>query len=259
MTPALRQVLFGGRFGSIASALFSRFSTPATADRKALINALITPLVNAGIWHKFDVFYVMAAADEQAAQRNWVADKYNLVPTNSPTFVADSHYVGNGTSSYLATGFDPTTAPAPKFVQNNAHMGLWSLTDLDDGGAESGDIGDISRARIGRTGGVAGGASARVNRSSGSTIAAAGCYPGHVLWSRAHSSGWEGYGQGVDVGGAAEASSTFLSAEFRVLTAGTTFGVNQLAAAHWGSSLTPAEVLILYTALQTYLTAVGAI
>lgn len=243
-------------FDADADALFARFTTPPTEDRKALINTCILALKAAGSWSKFEGFYLIGAS-EQVWTRNWVRDLYNLTAVNGPTFVADSHVVGNGSTSLYGTGFNPTTAVSPKFVQDSGHMGLWSRTDLDNGAAASTDMGDSARARIARTLSVSGQAQGRPNRNATHTIGN-GAYPGHAAYSRTGANLWEGYAQGVDTGGGADASAAFLSAEFFLLAAGGTFGTNQLAAGHFGSGLSAAEMLATYDAIHAYLQAVGA-
>ena len=109
------------------TALVARFSGAPSLDRKVKIDTLIKALKVAGVWAKLDALYVLAAHDAQAAQRNWIADAYNLTPTNAPTFTADRGYAGNGSTSYLDTGFNPSTA-AGKFQRNDAYFGIWSRT-----------------------------------------------------------------------------------------------------------------------------------
>src|SRR5262249_48812132 len=65
----------------------------------------------------------------QAARLNWVADQYNLTAVNSPTFTTDRGYTGNGTTSNLDTGFNPTVAVGAKYALNNAALSLWCLTE----------------------------------------------------------------------------------------------------------------------------------
>src|SRR5690606_7666747 len=124
----LRAFSAGPAYLPEAQALFDRFTTPPTTARKNLINDLFAALMEAGVYSKLDAFYIFAQYDEQAALQNWVADQYNSNPVNSPTFTVDRDYVGNGTSSYLDSQFNPSTAVSPKFVQNSAYFGIWSRT-----------------------------------------------------------------------------------------------------------------------------------
>jgi hypothetical protein len=247
-----------------AADLIARFSSQPDATREEHIDILVGSLKTAGVWTKLDALYILAAHDAQAAQQNWVADAFNLTLANAPTFAVDQGYTGNGTTSYLETSFNPTTAVSPKFVQNDAHLGIWSLTDLPNGGATSSDIGTFGVSFIGRRNTVAGEAIARINLVSTTfdLTAAALAYPNHVMWSRSASNVWRAYAAGVDVNGGTDVSGALDNLSFRILGAsgGTPrYGVNQIAVAHWGANLTATEAGDLYTALAVYLTAVGAI
>jgi hypothetical protein len=116
-----------------AAALVARFTTQPTNARKALIDTFVGALKTAGVWTKLDALYVMAAHDSQAARQNWIANQYNLTPVASPTFTVDRGYQGDGSSSYLTTDFNPTTASSPKLTQNSASFGFWSRTNVQSG------------------------------------------------------------------------------------------------------------------------------
>ena len=94
------------------SALIARMSTPPSASRIAAIDLLITTLKAASIWSKLDVLQVYAAADQQAALLNWVSTSFNASVVNAPTFTADRGFNGNGTTSYVNTGFKPSLGVA---------------------------------------------------------------------------------------------------------------------------------------------------
>lgn len=127
-------VIFTTPYCAQARALFARFTTQPTAVRARLINDLIMALIAAGVWAKLDALYLMAAETSQAARQNWIANQYNLSAVNGPTFTADRGYAGDGSSSYLNTQFNPTTAAAPLFQQNSATMGLGDRTAVGTAG-----------------------------------------------------------------------------------------------------------------------------
>jgi hypothetical protein len=253
-----------GGFEAEAAKLFARFTTAPTGARKTLINNLIRSLKQAGIWSKLDAFYVMAAADAQAAQRNWIADQYNLTPTNSPTFTADRGYAGNGTSSYLATGFTPSSAPSPKLVQNSASLGVWSRTnnavDCTDLGSRSGGndctmlCRNASALFLNRVNVVSGNGNNPANSSSLGLMTAV----------RADASNLATYGNASLLGSGAVASAGVSTLPFSIGARNdngvfNSYSTREYATAFYGASLTAADVAALYTALNTYLTAVGAV
>jgi len=108
-------------------ALIARFTTPPTTARAKAINTFIGSLINAGVWAKLDCLYVTAAADSQAARRNWVQDAHNLTAVNSPTFTADRGYAGNGSTSYLNTNYNPLTN-GQQYTLNSAHVSVYNRT-----------------------------------------------------------------------------------------------------------------------------------
>lgn len=237
-----------------ASALFARFTTPPTDARKTLINNLIVSLKAAGVWAKLDALYVTAAADSQAARRNWIADQYNLTAVNAPTFVADRGYTGNGSSSYLDTGFNPTTASSPKFTQNSANMGLWSRTNTT--GVNSWDFGNVGSYFV-RANAIDVVQGSINNNANPKTL---GAYPGHNGWSRTTSLAWKGYRNGSEtISETNWASAALVNANFRMGGIdNSNWGIQQIATGYFGSSLTGAEETALHAALNTYLQAVGA-
>ena len=90
-----------------AMALFARMTTQPTDARKTVINTFITSLKTAGVWSKLDAMYVLAAADQQAALLNWIADTNNATAENSPSFVADSGFKSDGSTSWVNTHYNP--------------------------------------------------------------------------------------------------------------------------------------------------------
>lgn len=244
-----------------ASALFARFTTPPTDARKTLINNLIVSLKAAGVWAKLDALYVMAAADSQAARRNWVADQYNLTAANSPTFTTDRGYAGNGSSSYLATNFNPSSASSPKYAQNDASMFSWSRTNNQssaycDIGANSGAIIASIRPR------VAGSAlSAATNCAAADiNVPIVGTSIGLSEWTRRSAVATEVYRDGISLVAENKNSNGTPNSNISLLAnAGSSqFSINQVAGGGFGSQLDGSQSAALYTALNTYLQAVGA-
>jgi len=250
-------------YDSAANALFARFTTPPTAQRAQLINTLILSLKTAGVWAKLDALYMMAAADAQAAQRNWVADQYNLIPTSSPTFTADQGYAGNGSSSYLNTGFTPSTANG-NMTLNNAHV---SIRPRTGGAAAVIDIG--SRAVDGTDlisiNGMNGSnfMTFAVNSTAGGVGPASASAAAHFQASRAVSGTMQASRNGgtyttvSNTSDALPAFPIFIGALNGGGT-GANFSDRQMASASFGSSLTQSESTAFYNAINAYLVAVGA-
>lgn len=255
LTPG-NPVLRGPAFRAETEALVARFTTPPTALRKQQINTLVDSLIVAGVWAKLDAFYVMAAADNQAARQNWIQNLYNPTLVSTPTFTVDRGYQGDGVDDALATGFNPTTASG-KFALNSSALGLWSLTNVANGNMF--EIGNAnsrfnSRSTNGDT------LRGQLNDGTTASFGAAGNSIGHFVFSRTAAAVRTAYRNGASLGGDTTAATALFNANFALLSDGNTnFSTRQHAAAHFGSGLTGAEVLATYNALLVYMTAVGAV
>lgn len=257
----------GGAYEAEATALFARFTTPPTSARKAIINTLIKALKDGGVWSKLDALYLTAAADAQAARRNWVQDAFNLTAVNSPTFTADRGYAGNGSSSYLRTGFNPTTAPSPKFAQNSAHVSLADRTSraaasrVEMGAINAGPTIFMAQIATRFTGGTA---LARITGSvTGIPAFASTESSGRFVVSRTGATAMEAYRNAASIGTSANASASLLNLEIYLGALNSNgspllYSTDQIAQAGVGSALSGAEVATLDAAIAAYLTAVGA-
>lgn len=242
-------------FETETTALVARFTVAPTYARKVAVNELIRVLKLSGAWALMDAFYVLAAADSQVSRLNWITGTYDLTTAAAPTFTADRGVTPNGTTTYLDTGFNPTTAPSPKFAQDDAHMGAWHLTDLANAGATSYDVGS-NNSRIVNNSSLA--TAVRPNGTVSGTFTEN--YAAYKLWSRSGASAWEYYYAGEDAGGGTDASGAINNYNLGIgRISATLFGVNQCAVFHFGSNLTADQVSAMNAALTTYLQAVGAV
>lgn len=238
-----------------ARLLTARFTTPPTSTRKGLIDDLIGALKTGGVWTKLDALYVLAAADSQAARLNWTQNLYNLVVVSAPVFEADRGYTGAAGPSYLDTDFNPTTAVAPKFTQNSAHIGMWARTNAAENTEDMGNSTAFLRSRT-----AANTLLARVNQAANSSgPAAIATSVGHSMARRPDSANIQTFKDGVLDQSTAVASTAPSSSDIWICR-GPVGGLStkQIAAAHIGQTLSDAEVTALYDGLNTYLTAVGA-
>jgi hypothetical protein len=96
------------------------YTLPTTTTQQKQ-NKLLKSMKADGVWAKLDVFYVFAQDGGSAfGTLNWKnpnANQSTLV--NSPTFVSNGGFTGNGTSSYIDTNFNPSTQGV-QYTQNNA-------------------------------------------------------------------------------------------------------------------------------------------
>lgn len=241
---------------SEAAALVARFATQPTDARKRLIDTLIGSLKTAGVWTKFDAFYMLAAADSQAARQNWIADQYNLAAVSGPTFTVDRGYSGDGAASYLATGFNPTTAVGPKFLRDSASMYSYVNTSVAGTINTVGSTSSFLRNYVAATGSIAA-------ANCGQKLIAAANSLGSFGFSRTGATAYKLMRSGVMGIGETDASIALTNAAFAVLARMDTGGPSgfysgRAASVFFGEGATDAELLAADTAITTFLTAIGA-
>lgn len=243
--------------------LFAAMTSSPDTTRKGHINTLIGALKTAGIWAQLDLLYVMAAGNAHDAGLNWVSPStFPLSPTNSPTFTTDRGYAGNGTNSYLDTLWNPPVNGVHATRNSNHHMG-WNRTsragaDMALYGTYTFDATDnlscfprladdtlLCRNNGGYTG-------------SGTSPGSSGMFIGN----RADASGWSVYRNGSLIGPISGASIalpgyTMLLLAWNADNTPGLFSTDQIAAFSAGGSIAGAEGAY-YTAMNTYMTAVGA-
>lgn len=247
-------------YTSEASALFARMSLQPSSTRKNEIDTLIGALVSAGVWAKLDALYVFAAHDAQAAVLNWKQDLYNCTPIDDPQFDTDLGFTGDGTSSYLDTGFNPDTATSPNFLQDNSSMGVWSGTEVN---ATQYDCGSTSAAIVSR---ASSNALTRSSSPSSDTWALpAETSIGLTMFSRSDGDGYVAQRDTAAATSIVRASVALQSLPFYILArsnagpVAANHSARRIQACFFGGSLTSGQRNSLYIALNTYMTAVGAV
>lgn len=240
-----------------ADALFAAMSSQPNDTRKGHINTLVAALKSAGVWSKCDALYVIAAHDAQAAGLNWIAPSggYNLTAVNSPTFLADRHYVGDGSTSYLDTGM--VRDALSNYTRNSAHIAAWSRNSPTANanrsilGSSAGNNCKINTQRTSLQ------SYTRLNCSV-DVICAVPDGSGLFAANRSGASAEEVYRNGSSIGSGTTASAALGAHNIWLLRDSLGYSLNQVSFASVGASLSAAEHSALYNAVATYMTAVGA-
>lgn len=85
--------------------------TLPSASQQIIQNNLVLSLKAGGVWTKLDVLYILANdGGSNFGTLNWkspLANQATLI--NTPTFTTNEGFMGNGTSSYIDTNFNPAT------------------------------------------------------------------------------------------------------------------------------------------------------
>jgi hypothetical protein len=233
-------------------------------NRAFLISDTIRRLKAADIWAKLDVLWMLAAHDAQAARLNWKNPaSFALTAVNSPTFTAHRGYAGNGTTSYLNTGWTPSTN-AVQFTLNSGSLGFYinAGTDAAEGSpAQFGAIG--GQGAFFRARGLSDQLQGRVNQGTSDNIATVSSNRGYSSLDRSGASLTTGYKSGASVGTSTTASVSLPTQPLYIGAlnnggAASNFATQQIALAFAGASLSAAQHLTLYHITQSHLQAVGA-
>jgi hypothetical protein len=234
--------------------LFAAMSSEPDATRKGHIDTLVAALKTAGIWTQLDMLFILAAHDSQAARLNWVNPGTDtLAVSNAPTFTTDQGYTGNGSNAALnsTTLINALTL----YTQNDGHLSIWNRSTGQEDASQAG--GAVTQPLI-RCRNTSNQILIRVSSNTASTIANANG-GGHFLANRVDSAEQSAWRNGTQISTNQAATSAARPANpFTLLNASGTFSSQQLAAASIGGGLTGTEIGDFYTALQTYMTAVGA-
>jgi hypothetical protein len=216
------------------------------------VAAFIAGLKTDGTWSKFDALYPFKGCADARGVNLVKPGTYNCTAVNNPIFSA-AGVKGDGSTSYLDSNFDPTTASGAKFALNDSFLFLWSATESQ---SNAYDIGN-DNARIGARS-TGGNMQTRSNQASGSTTAVPSSV-GMFDWSRANSTGYARHYNGAAVAASTGNSTGHAAQTFRLCGANGAspqYSGRQIEFAGWGSHLTDGEVANLYGRLSTFRAAV---
>lgn len=241
---------------------FNAMTVQASDTRKGLINDMIVGLKADGVWSKLDLLYLLASHDSQAALLNAKAPAtFTATPTGGTTFTTDRGYTANGSTGYLGTGFNPSTAPTPNWTQPSASLFAWVNAATSNTASTAPVLGSITQATVHLRPWVASqDVSVRIN------LAVNGLFTGTItsrLGSRAASRTFSL--TSAQMNGAAIGTPISFdtvgntNSELAILRDNTLFnGNDRVPLAAFGGALSGAEMTALHTRSQTFLTAIGA-
>jgi len=224
--------------------------------RIAAVNTLIGGLKTDGVWTKLDRLWLFAADSQASALVDLVA-RSKATAVSSPTFTVDRGFTGNGTSSYIDSNFNPTTASSPQFLQNSANMFAWSNTSGQDAGGLCGTLANTDIRIFPRyTDDVA---YWSCNDAAGTGLASATGATGLYLANRTASNAETLDLNGSQIDSKSASSTAPASGDFTVLrgSGGSSLSTRQACCFGFGGSLLSGDRTSLYSRLRTYMTAVG--
>lgn len=243
-----------------AAAYFARLTPAPSAQYQSYYNSLFKALRAAGLLGVLDGLWVMATGQAQWAQQNLIQNSFNLTPVNAPAFTVNQGYASNGTSSYLGTGFVPSTAGG-HFALNSASLGVWTLDTVASSGVP---IGARTTSSTNQSMLVPGTSSGQFRVNQNTTSALTSSAIGFIAGARSASNLVTGYNAGASIGTVADVSTALTTLEIylgALNNAGTAsnFAAVRLAVGFLGDGLTATAEGMFYSALRNFLTSVGAI
>jgi len=123
-----------GQYIDQYQAVYNSFSTKPSDEIAVYQNAMVTDLVNAGMWFDMDLFYVFANDASDNALINWVnPGTFDCTrSTSSLAFDAYEGFTGTGvTGGFLDTNWDASTNGV-NFTQNDAAFGAYTRSEISE-------------------------------------------------------------------------------------------------------------------------------
>ena len=256
-------------YDAASEAFFTACTTPPIDAAKSAINALVVGLKADAIWDDLDVFWPMALETEQAGRLNLKnPGTFTLSAVNTPTFTAKYGWAGNGTTSYLNTGWDASTNGV-QFVQNNASFGCWVDAGTDTGSNSAALMGSLDGSYQGnlvypRTSSDTALARVNSNGTRDATLPVATRY-GFTSFERTSSTVVEGYKNGAVMSGSGTPTSAtinsfdFFIGAININGTAAEYSNNRISCAFMGKSLGATKQTALYNRFNTFRTAMAAI
>jgi hypothetical protein len=132
-----------GIVNSEAAAIIAAMTPAPSSARASHVDEVVGMMIAANVWAVWDGFYFPAAHGAQPGRVNWVdPGTFDLVEVDGPIHTEDVGYaaelIGSG---YIDTGFNPTTAPSPKFTQNSACAFVRAAASAASGRSAFGSLG----------------------------------------------------------------------------------------------------------------------
>lgn len=127
---AIRTRPVASSYDPAAVAYFAAMTVQPSTARKDLLNALIVGLKADGVWDTYDLLYIGASHDQQAARLNVVnpTGPYTLQAVNSPVFVVDRYIGSQSGGGYWNTGFNLTITPEANRKMKSSSLAVASMS-----------------------------------------------------------------------------------------------------------------------------------
>jgi len=247
-----------------AAAVVTAGGTVSTL-RKRQVSVLVNALKAGGAWDKLDDAWLLVAESEIQALVS-LKQLRTAVATNSPTFTADRGYAFDGATNYINTGFIPGTH-AVAMTGSDLMLATYERTNVAGNGARSAGLVttvDSAELRLDprRAADTLTVGANCTNTNSGAAVTTDSRGLTAVSRNSADMLIYKNGALFTTITPAATASvlpthALYIGCQNLAGVAGT-FGARTIGWTFIGASLTGAQQLAAYTALQSFMTAVGA-
>jgi hypothetical protein len=235
-------------------------------ERKGLLQNLVTRSMDIGHWALTDDIAILTGANETQAL-TLLKSRRRMAAYNSPTFTANAGYAFDGLSSYIDTGFNPSTMGAAMGF-GNLRMAVYERTNVASNGNAIGSTGGQTAVMTPRR--TTGDICLFQLASSANITTITGVTDSRGLTAQSRAGGsttgntWKNGVALTDVTGLTVSNTALPTQSFLVGArnnsgGANTFRASTIGAAEWGAPLpSGAAEAAWYQALQAFMTAIGA-
>lgn len=96
------------------------------AGKKPIYTKLINSLVSSGVWGKLDALYIFAAPNTSTALTNLISASHKAT-NHGAAFTVDRGFKGDGASAWIDTNYDLATM-GPRYKREDASCFVWCLS-----------------------------------------------------------------------------------------------------------------------------------
>ena len=245
----------GVTYSDEATQYFDRLPISIPDDTLAFYAAFIDSMNGRGYWARMDEMWMLA----NKTQANTLIGMKGLADATvagTVTFTVYQGIVSNGSTGYINTNYNPSTQGV-NFTQNSCSFGVYSRTDneatVTDMGCNDGTIFTMMRIRK-----ATNSIQSWVNQGVASTTQTNTTSQGLFIVRRNGASTWQNLKNGVNLGGGAQSSTGIPNFKMYVCAVNgsdtpTGYTTREYSFAFVGDEFTPAELLLIFTFLETLL------
>ena len=243
-------------------AVLAAMTTDPSNDIKDYQNTMVESLIAGGYWARMDQLLIPATEvnTDGEALINWInPGTYDADNVDSTAWTTLEGYTGDGTADYISTNFNPGDGGSYNYTLNDAAIGLYLRTDLEEDISVCGSYDGTNRISL-TPYATDDQYYIRVNQpSSGVLVGVAGAATGLHVITRTASDTVSYYRNGELVETETDASSAIPNRELYVLRMNGSgfYSAHQFSIYFVMDGVDSTDVAALNTIFETYMDAIG--